>query len=300
MGETDNRWSDRAVPMRIDERTRIVLASALATKVSWSVPLEVVPAEDHLGVSSPWRGRVGRLLWDERPGLIAKLVLTRAAGLVAVHCAAAVEGVTVVSVSAEPGLSRAVVLDAVHDVLAQMRAGWPASMTCSLLELPVGLGHSWQISEREIPTPTAGERVELISGASLPAWRVESQLDFKRSELFGSEAALNALRELIGPRPDDETVAGQAAVASFTRFGFETAAITFFGIAISASREPLETGVERSATLRFDHPYAAVAVAGNASALAGDDQPESSFTSLPLFTAWIDTPEEPEDDPDDD
>lgn len=207
---------------------------------------------------------------------------------------------TVVSVSAEPGLSRALVLDAAHEVVALMRDRWPASIGCSLFDLPLGSGHSWQISEREIPTWTAGEQVELITGASLPAWRVEGQLDLKRSELFGSAAALNVLRDLIGPRPDDETEAGQAAVASFTRFGFEAAAITFFGVATSLQAEPPEIGVERSATLRFDHPYAAVAIAGTASAAAGDEQPDSSFTGLPLFTAWIDTPEEPEDDPEDD
>ncbi len=135
-----------------------------------------------------------------------------------------------------------------------MRAGWPASSDCSLFDLPLGRGHSWRIREREIPTRTAGERIELISGVSLPAWRVEGKLDLQRSELFGSGPALDVMRKLIGPRPDDETVAGQAAVASFTRFGFEAAAITFFGVLTSAQAEPSETGVKRTATLRFDHP----------------------------------------------
>lgn len=67
-------------PMQIDARTRLVLASALATKVSWSVPLDVVPAAEHLGESSPWRGQVEHVLWDDRPELIAKLVHSAGGG----------------------------------------------------------------------------------------------------------------------------------------------------------------------------------------------------------------------------
>ena len=36
----------RNLPLKIDHLTRIVLASALATRVSWEVPFEVVPAAD--------------------------------------------------------------------------------------------------------------------------------------------------------------------------------------------------------------------------------------------------------------
>jgi len=48
---------------------------------------------------------------------------------------------------------------------------------------------------------------------------------------------------------------------------------------------PPETGVERIATLRFDQPYAAVAIAGEG----------SRFTGLALFAAWVEAPVEPED-----
>ncbi len=289
----------RAFPMDIDESTRIVLTSALATKVSWSIPLDLVPAAEHLGESSPWHGRVQQLLWDDRPELLARLVPTTAAGVVAVHHAAAVEDVTVISVSAEPGLPRAAVLEAAHEIVALFRGEPSAPLACSLFDLPVGPGHSWDISETEIPTGTAGERIERIDGVSLPAWRAGSELDLKRSELFGSAAALDTMRQLIGPRPDDHTAAGQTAVASFTRFGFEAAAITFFGVACSATAPPPETGLERTATLRFDHPFAAVAVAGRPANLAGDEQSPNSFAGLPLFTAWIDAPAEAEDEDED-
>ncbi len=85
--EEADAWAKRTTdglidrfPMQIDARTRLVLASALATKVSWSVPLDVVPAAEHLGESSPWRGQVEHVLWDDRPELIAKLVHSAGGG----------------------------------------------------------------------------------------------------------------------------------------------------------------------------------------------------------------------------
>lgn len=69
-----NAWAERSTlgliksfPVEIDESTRIVLASALATKVSWWAPFDVVPAAEHLGETSPWRPKVERLLWDANP-----------------------------------------------------------------------------------------------------------------------------------------------------------------------------------------------------------------------------------------
>jgi hypothetical protein len=53
-------WADRntlglikSFPLQIDAATRIVLASALATKVSWPIPFDVVAANEHLGEASP-------------------------------------------------------------------------------------------------------------------------------------------------------------------------------------------------------------------------------------------------------
>jgi hypothetical protein len=140
--------------------------------------------------------------------------------------------------------------------------------------------------------------VQRITGVSLPAWHVESKLDLKKSEkIFGSFAALEVLRQLIGPRPDDRTEAVQAAVASFTRFGFEAAAVTAFAVrAALVRRRPSERGLERTATLRFDHPYAAIAISGRP-LLAGRAPADASFTGLPLFSAWVQEPEEAEEGP---
>ena len=301
-------WADRQTlglirkfPMQIDQFTRVVLASALATKVKWEAPFEVVPAAEHCGVSSPWTGAVSRFLWDAGADRRAMIARTDAAGVVAVHCAVAREDVTVVSVSGAPEVDRAAVLAGAYEVAATVCGEWGTG-ACSLYDLPLGAGHSWEISEREVPVFVPEPRIERVAGAALPAWRVQRSLDLTRSSEFGAAPALETLRALIGPRPDDGCQATQAAVASFTRYGFEAAAVTAFGALAAAARRPQGRATERTAVLRFDHPYAAVAIAGRpAGALRGmsveSSEPDSPFPGLPLFSAWVHEPIEPEDRP---
>jgi hypothetical protein len=280
-------------PMDIDQQTRIVLASALATKVSWEAPFEVVPAGEHLGDSSPWRSVVSRLLWDGRADGHAMITQTDAAGLVAAHCAVAREDLTVVSVSAAPEVDRAAVCAGAAEVAATVCGDWGRG-ACSLYDLPLGTGHSWELSEQEVATVVVESRLERISGAALPAWRASDELDLIVSPAFGTAPALETLRRLIGPRPDDQCEAKQAAVASFTRYGFEAAAVTALGIRTAALRVRNERSIQRTAVLRFDHPFAAVAIAGR----PGAAPPEgTSFAGLELFRAWVADPSEPEDQP---
>ena len=280
-------------PLSIDGSTRIVLASALATKVSWIFPFDVAAAFASFGRSSPWSRAVDRVLLDRTPAELTAIVNTSAAGVVAVHSATAKEGLTVVSVSADPSIPRGAVLGAVHEVAADAGADAWSSRAQSLFDLSLGDGHSWSSGEREVATHVRGERLERITEVRLPAWRIESDLDLLESESFGSEPALAVMRKLIGPRPDDNVQAGQAAVASYTRYGFEAAAVTAFGIACSAQPPPQERGLERTAMLRFDHPYAVVAFAGD---LAGQPDPTSPFHGVPLFSAWVAAPQEVETD----
>jgi Serpin (serine protease inhibitor) len=302
--EEADAWADRNTlglikrfPAKIDADTRVVLASALATRVSWRMPFEIVPAAEHMGEASPWRGTVQRLLWDSRPGMNAMIVDTQAAGLVAVHHAVAQEEETVISVSAAPGTSPEAVVAAAYEIAAYGRGDCPEP-ACSLYDLPLGTGHSWQITEQPARTHQAGQRVERIAGVSLPAWHAESRFDLRASPLFGSAPALETLRELIGPRPSDIFQAVQAAVASFNRYGFEAAAVTAFALVASALPPPSELGIERTAILRFDHPYAAVAIAGRPTPsrpTGRSGRPGPSFAGLPLFAAWVDRPQEAQD-----
>jgi Serpin (serine protease inhibitor) len=297
----------RRFPMKIDELTRIVLASALATKVSWEVPFGVVPAVEQLGVASPWRSAVSRLLWDGAAEGRAMIARTKAVGLVAVHCAVAREDLTVVSVSAAPDVDRALVLAAAYEVAATVSGDWGRG-ACSLYDLPLGPGHSWEISEQEVPTRATTPRLERIAGVCLPAWRAENELDLTLAPAFGTGPALQTLRELIGPRADDRCAATQAAVASFTRYGFEAAAVSALGIRTAAMRRPGRRSVERAAVLRFDHPFAAVAIAGRPWPPRPSSPPrrsgsgftpvgDESLPGLPLFSAWVHEPIEAEERP---
>jgi hypothetical protein len=224
------------------------------------------------------------LLWDEGVAWGAMIARTQAAGLVAVHRAEARddEDVAVVSVCAAPEVDRASVVAAAYEVAAASRAssdGWDA-LACSLFELPLGAGHSWDISEREVRTALKQPPRERITGAALPAWHIESELELLAAPVFAAGPACQALGGLIGPRPSDAFEAAQVAVASFDRYGFEAAAVTGFGVAAAAMGSLSEKSLERTAVLRFDHPYAAVAIA-------------PSHSGLPLFTAWVADPIEP-------
>lgn len=87
-------------PITITDDIYLLLATALATKVSWECPFEVGPASS-LGAASPWAGRVERvLLSPEHHGHSAFVAATAEAGDVGVHVGRAREGIAVVSVIA--------------------------------------------------------------------------------------------------------------------------------------------------------------------------------------------------------
>ncbi len=98
-------------PIQADD-LYLVLASALATKVSWQVPFDLTPASS-LGAESPWAGSLQRVLRTpaRRGGHAQFIAATRQAGDVIVHIATAAGGLEVVSVAAMP------------DVPARPRAG---------------------------------------------------------------------------------------------------------------------------------------------------------------------------------
>jgi len=292
----------RSFPLQIEETTRVVLASALATRVSWETPFTVVPAAEGLSSSSPWRGAVQQLLWASDPRGDAMIARTQSAGLVAVHCAVAREDVTVISVSGDVGVARSALFDALHEVSGALAAGSP-ELACSLWDLPLGAGHSWEISEQEVDVYVPERRLERITGVALPAWSVRAELDLGASAAFGVSPAFQTLRRLVGPRPDDQCHAAQTAVATFGRYGFEAAAVTGLAVATAALRRPSGRATERRAVLRFDHPYAALAIAGRVADVGGGGSrailtsEDSPFPGLPLFTAWVAEPVEPEEAP---
>jgi len=253
-----------------DDRVYLVLASALATKVSWTVPFELAPATS-LGPDSAWAGQLTRVLRTPRRGHTQYVARTADAGDVIVHVVTATGGLAVVSVAAAPEVPARTVLAAAHRLSLEHVTGIRTSRR-ELTDLPLGEGPLWRV--REITAPSD------ICVAVLPAWSATSDLSLADPAL-----GFAAARAALLPDNGDPWQAGQAAMARYSRTGFEAAAVTAFA-ATAAARIPAR---RREAELRFAHPYAAVAV-------STDRDQVSPWHGLPVFSAWVAQPEDATDD----
>jgi hypothetical protein len=246
----------------------LVLASALATKVSWEEPFDLAPAAS-LGESSPWAAKVERVLRTpaHARGHRQFVAANTEAGDVIVHIASAADGLEVTSVAAQPDVPFAQVLAAAYDLGCKHAAGMDIDAH-DVASLPLGERELW--SAREV-----------MSGADscmavLPAWSATSDNDLAVPGL-GFRAAKNAL--VPG---DDPWQARQSAMARYSRTGFEAAAVSALAVALSA-RLPAK---HREVVLRFAHPFAVVAVTTDATGAAAE------WHHLPVFSAWVTEPED--------
>ncbi len=264
-------------PLTVDPRVYLVLATALATRVSWRVPFGLAPGRQ-LGAASPWAGRLSQVLRTPEHGHV-QFIAAAQSGDLAVHIAPA-HGLIVCSVAAVPGIPAADVLAAAHRIGCAHAAGEEVPRR-PLSELQPGDGPLWAI--REELSAHAGQDT---CTAVLPAWSAHSHHDLGSDPSLGFGAAA---RGLAGA---DAAEARQAAMARYHRTGFEAAAVTATAIRMSIARG---RGPRRVADLRFGHPYAVVAV-------ATDDQPERDagparggpWPGLPVFSAWVAEPEDAE------
>jgi hypothetical protein len=252
----------------------LVLASALATKVSWQMPFTLAPATA-LGPASAWPRTLQRVLHTPDPkhsrGHHQFIVASPEAGDVAVHAAAAQDGLVVYSVAAAPDVPYLDVLAAAHRISRADAVGAPAARR-DLKDLPLGEGPAWLIREERASSSAD------VCTAVLPAWSARSEHDLTAPELgFGVAASAVA--------PGDPWDARQAAMAKYSRTGFEAAAVTAM-FAFSAYAQPQAT--RRVAELRFGHPYAVVAVA---TAAVGDTA-SPAWSGVPVFSAWVSEPED--------
>ena len=253
----------------------LLAATVLATRVSWERPFELAPATA-LGQSSPWSGRLNRVLrTPDGPGHEQFVAATAAAGDVAVHTARARGGLLVTSVAAAPGVPAGAVLAVAYDLAAKGALGGAAGTVTrrSLFDLPLGQGPLWEVSEQPTMIKGTADREERCT-AVLPAWSARSEYVMSDPEL-GFAAAAQALS------PGDPWQAKQAAMARYGRVGFEAAAVSAVGVAL-AMMVP-HRGVVRAAELRFGHPYAVVAVTADS---------RSPWYGLPVFSAWVARPED--------
>ena len=260
----------------------LLLATALATRVSWQVPFALAPARD-LGPASDWSRQLHQVLRTPDPehqrGHRSFIAATGEAGDVSVHAAAAQHGLLVYSVAAAPGVPAASVLAAAHRIGCADATGGAVSRR-SLAELPLGDGPAWQLREE---SPARGRD---ICTAVLPAWSATSSHDLRDPSL-GFGAAASALG--TGPDPWQ---ARQAAMARYSRTGFEAAALTAMAARASMARPG---GSRRVAELRFGHPYAVVAVAidGNEDTRASQEG-HRAWHGVPVFSAWVAQPQDAE------
>jgi hypothetical protein len=260
-------------PVALDPSLYLLAATVLAARVSWERPFGLAPASA-LGPSSPWAGTLSQVLrTPDGPGHQQLVAATPAAGDVAVHVARARDGLAVISVAAAPGVPAGDVLAAAYDLGPALATG-RATGRRSLFDLPLGEGPLWSVTERSGPVRSADGREERCT-AVLPAWSANSEHDLSDPSL-GFAAVAQALA------PGDPWQARQAAMARYTRVGFEAAAVT--GLAVAMAMRVPRPGLIRTAELRFGHPFAVVAV------VTGD----SPWQGLPAFSAWVAQPEDAE------
>jgi hypothetical protein len=279
-------------PSEVDPRWLLVLASAVATRVSWEQPFDVVPATELAGPGrrGGFADSVTRALRSAPYEHDVRLVRTQAAGLVGANVAGSREGLAVVSVLAAADIDRAAALAAAHEValgLNGARIGDPVS----LFDVPTGASDLGEIVEEDV---IIGRDDSVERGfAILPTWHASSDLDLLDGPTGdGFRGAGRLLADLLPPG-EKWLEARQAAVASYTREGFQAAAVTDIGAVLSGRR-----AVRRTLTLCFNRPYAAVAVtvppAGRGD-IAGIHDEASTATAgfvLPVFSAWVAEPAE--------
>jgi hypothetical protein len=280
-------------PVEITPDVYLVLATALATRVSWQTPFDLAPASE-LGVGSPWAGELSQVLRTPHRGQghAQFIASTSDAGDAVVHLALARDGLLVASVAADDGVAYGDVLAAAQRIACACAVSDPGLSGRGevaaevprrrLADLPLGEAPLWQISEDR----WASSSQDLCT-AVLPAWSAESTHALDAPELgFGTAA-----RALAGPDPWQ---AAQSALARYSRTGFEAAAVT--ALAVAAMAMPRHQ-TRRVAELRFAHPYAVVAVAIDPALSERDhgperkQQPASPWHGVPVFSAWVARPE---------
>ncbi len=262
-------------PLTITDNVYLLLATALATKVSWDMPFEVMPAAA-LGAASPWAGLVERVLVSpEHPGHSAFVAATAEAGDVGVHVGRARDGLIVVSVIAADDVPAGDVLAAGHVLATDVALGRPVARR-SLFDLPLGDGPLWSVRE-EISPAGAGEQCQAV----LPAWEARSEHDLA-GERLGFAAAAAALGK------GDPWQARQLAMARYTMIGFEAAALT----AMAGRMSVRSAGMRRMGELRFGHPFAVIAVAADRSGSRRQDGNAwaDRWNGVPVFSAWVTEP----------
>jgi hypothetical protein len=273
-------------PIRVTPDLIVLLATALATKVSWEVPFAVVDAAAL--APSPWATDVRRVLRAPQrdPRHRQYIAETDRAGTVGVHLTGARGGLLVGSVIAvDPKTPAADVLAVAHSIVTWEARDPRRATSRSLFDLPLGEGSIWTIAEHEVETTSRDGREEVVASV-LPAWSADTTVDLAHEDL-GLPAAARAIKKALG-LTNLTYEAKQSAVARYNAVGFEAAAVT--GLAVAMSRPSTRPGHRREATLRFGHPFAVIAVVHDDHRAPSSDRVPTPWHGLPVFSAWVSEP----------
>lgn len=272
-------------PLEVTPRTVFLLATAVAARISWEVPFDDCPA-DRLG--GRWADQLPSALLS--PVQHPTVLVATQAGTALVHEARSTEGLRVLSVllpGADPADQRALA----HRLASTPRVEWSC---VSLFDLdlgdhPAGTGadNPWTITESEV----SGHSDSEVLRAVLPAWQTRVEIDLMADPALGLATVGAAIADLLPPehRPY-EAEAVQTCVAEYTRTGFTAAAVSALGVRMTAM--PSGRIRQREAELRFNQPYAVVAVTEDSNGTNETDENggTSTWHLLPVFSGWISDP----------
>ena len=272
-------------PLELGDDSPLVFANALATRVKWKVPFTLVPAAM---LGGEWGTTITRALSAPSKHRMC-IARTDAAGDVGVHAARSADGLLVASVIGAPDVDEGAVLAAAHDVVGLILEGASTAAVHSLFDLPLDAGHAWTIREQR----KAGAKRDELFEAFLPAWSASSRHELADTDVdVGFSEGLATLRSMCSPERSETADAVQIARAAFGVHGFEAAAVTAM-LVRAAAPLPAADELARTATIRFDRPYAVVAVAVDRDRrFTRRPRGRSPWNGVPVFSAWVAEPTE--------
>ncbi|MEZ5114655.1 MAG: hypothetical protein R2737_00190 [Candidatus Nanopelagicales bacterium] len=276
-----------AFPLALDPLTVLVLANALATRVSWSRPLGTVPAAELAG---PFEDLVASALTTAYRDGQRTLLAATDLGLLAAHVAqptptADGSGLAVVNVLGPPDATPADVHAAALDVARLVAAGGGPAVEVDPFDAP-SAGPGWTVETGTAQLTGDDDRDRVVdASARLPAWSATTDLDLLPGDgsAYGIDEAVAALTGLLPPEGGPYAAAArQSAYAAFTREGFEAAAVSAIGLARGAPPKRLREVPSRTLVARFGRPYAVCAVATG----------PGPWHGVPVFSAWVEHPDD--------
>ena len=243
-------------PVEIDPKIFLGLfATVIATDIKWKAPFRLL---DDGEIGGAWN--VKKVLHDES-AYTTFIHNDETHGLFAVHEAKSTgDGLSVFSVIAlDESVSEA-------DTMTVARA--------------VATGQTVKVDLRSLELGEHGSALEIQTKTStnsnyqystrLPAWKTANEYDLTEAGL-GFVESCERFNDI-----EHKAVFAQVAMAEYNAVGFKAAALTF-GMVMRTAAVAKSYEV-RKAIVKFNHPYAVVAVTGNGTGV---------WDAIPVFDGWI-------------